>query len=117
MNGNMCTQVFTDSCFTRVCPMLNKTAESIGHSLVDFVDDVGILCQLVMDLDPAQAGHNTAIQAQVCQLQIRVHFMEKGQLEQNLAAEGEIWSAETMLEKSHDNTKCAKMSVGLWTHP
>ena len=57
--------------------MLNKTAESIGHSLVDFVDDVGILCQLVMDLDPAQAGHNTAMQAQVRQLQIRVHFWKR----------------------------------------
>ena len=78
MNGNTCTQVFTNGCFTRVCPMPNKMAESIGHSLVDFVDDVGIPHQLVMDLDPAQAGHNTAMQAQVCQLQIKVHFTEKG---------------------------------------
>jgi hypothetical protein len=61
MNGNVCTQIYSNGSFTQVYPMENKTGESIGHTLTKFTDNVGIPDKLVMDLDTAQAGKNTVM--------------------------------------------------------
>jgi hypothetical protein len=49
LNGNVCTQVYTNGWYTRVFPMTSKSSKNIAQTLNEFVDDVGIPNTLICD--------------------------------------------------------------------
>ena len=89
-NGNTCAQIYTNGYLTRVYPMTAKTGVTIGRTLTEFTEDVGIPDTLVMDLDAAQVGKFTDMQAEIRRLRIKVKYIERGRPSQNHAAEREI---------------------------
>ena len=87
---NKCAQVYTAGRLTFVQPMKYSTGNSIGDSLWNLCNQVGIPDRIIADLAKAQEGVNTKFQAAVRKLRIKLHWYEKGQHQQNYKAEGEI---------------------------
>ena len=76
---NTCTQVYTTGRFTFVQPMKDSTSDSIGGSLWNLCNQVGIPDWMIADLSKAQEGVKTKFQAAVRKLRIKLHWSEKRQ--------------------------------------
>ena len=90
LKGNKYAQVYTNGRFTQVYPMLDVTGASIGQTLTDFSDDVGIPDKLTCDLHASQAGTKTKFMEEVRRLKINLYNIEKGRHNQNAVIDTEI---------------------------
>ena len=70
-------------------PMAAGRAEA-GKSLIDFMDNFGILENLVMDLAGKFTGKHSEFIKEARQMRIHLHNLEQGQYGQNHAADCKI---------------------------
>ena len=70
--------------------MKDSTSNSIGDSLWNLCNQVGIPHQIIANLAKAQEGVKTKFYAAFRKLRIKLHWYEKGRHQQNYKVEGEI---------------------------
>ena len=73
LRQNVCAQVYTTGKYTMVQPMKDATGDSIGNSLWELCNGVGITAELIADLASAQEGAKTKLMALVKNMHIIVH--------------------------------------------
>jgi hypothetical protein len=88
IQGNTCSQVFTNGNFTTVHPLVSKG--HVAQALTEFAYDVGIPDTLLSDGAPEMVGPKTEFMKEVNRMKIRLKRSEVGRSNQNYAAEREI---------------------------
>ncbi len=88
IQGNTCSQIFTNGNFTTVHPLNSKAR--VAQALTEFTDDVGIPDTLLSDGAAELTGQHTDVMKEVNRLKIRLRRSDAGQSNQNYAAKREI---------------------------
>ena len=108
---NTGANVITDGHYTQVDPFRKPDGESVGNSLWNFVNLVGIPVKLIADLARVQEGYYTKFIEAARKLRIMLHWAEKGRHTQNWRAEAEIG---TLKRKWNSLMKRKKIPKRLW---
>jgi len=89
LQGNTCGQIYTAEGFTKVYPMIDHKADSVGDTLKDVMRTVGVPKEMICDLAPEMVGPNTTFRKKLTELGVAMRNSEKGRSKQN-PAEGRI---------------------------
>jgi hypothetical protein len=65
LQGNSCAQLYTTGKYTKLYPMPDKTAASIGETILDVFNNVGIPNKMVTDLGSEMVGRYTPFRKEV----------------------------------------------------
>jgi hypothetical protein len=90
LQGNTCAHLYTTGKYTRIYQLQDKTAESIGGTLLDVLNNVGVPREMVTDLASEMVGRHTSLRKEITQRGIKLTNAEKGRHNQNRCAELEI---------------------------
>ena len=84
VNGNKCAQVFSnDSFFITAYPMASKS--HAGNALGEFINDFGIMRELIMDGAKEQTNPNTTMMKKIKKYDIKYNITEPERHNQNRA--------------------------------
>ena len=90
LQGNTCAHLYTTGKYTKVYPMADKTADSVGETLLDLLNNVGLPKEMVTDLVPEMVGPHTSFWKELRRRGVPLQNSEKNRHEQNARVEGEI---------------------------
>ena len=90
LQGNTCAQLYTTGKYTRLFPLPDKSADSIGGTLLDVLNNVGVPKEMVTDLASEMCGRHTPFRKELVKRGVAIKNAEKGRHGQNAIAESEI---------------------------
>jgi hypothetical protein len=90
LQGNTCAHLYTTGKFTKIYPLPDKTAESVGGTLLDVLNNIGVPKEMVTDLGSEMVGRHTTFRKELIKRGIPMRNAEKGRHGQNGRAELEI---------------------------
>jgi hypothetical protein len=88
--GNSCAQLYTTGKYTKLYPMPDKTAVSIGETILDVFNNVGIPNEMITDLGSEIVGRPTPFCKEVIKRGAPLKNAKKGRHGQNTCTESEI---------------------------
>jgi hypothetical protein len=101
IQGNTCSQIFTNGNFTTVHP-LNSKASRVAQALTEFTDDDGIPDTLLSDGAAEVTGQHTDFMKEVNRLKIsQTETLRRRTIQSELCCRTGNWRTQETLEEPH----------------
>lgn len=90
LQSNTCAQLYTTGKFTKMYPLPDKSADSVGGTLLNVLNNIGVPNKMVTDLAGKMVGKHTPFCKEWIKRGVKMTNAEKGRHGQNTIAELEI---------------------------